>query len=284
VERPDVKPIKGMKAMHSFVGLPNDEVMLCELSCGCPTCISGGEGELNDPECRNHKGRRPLPRRRKVRLEANAAGETRNAMRAELDVPLDALEGLKKGDMALVDVEKADRMVYQPENHGRYERGWDCRGRYRRAEVAEDPPADVQRLREVRRLSRLPLMKVFWAVEEEAESDYSFSSGEECQDGKGQPVGWKDCKSQRNRVCEKKHYYEVDISRFRLSIKARDTREGRFRLNPDEMEAIDEILDELALAHPFEFGEWPPFLALLIVRSYYLIVFIHLTKGQRFLL
>jgi len=264
--RPDVKGVKGVKGMHMFRGKPGEKIQMNMLSCTCLRCANGGDGNADDPACRNHKQQRPSAITRTMRLEANAARSTRNAAKAAMDIAIDALEGSKAGDLLLIYVKKGDRKVYRPEDYGRFEKAWDCRGRYRLAQLVETP--DLQSLRAAsRRLVRPPSIKLFFADEHEPENEYCFPSLAFCHaPGDENPRPWNNCGGGGERTCPLKHYYEREIwdvrlvlgpitSRVRGMSTDATTQAVNIRLAEDEIEAVDEILDDLAETYPTEFGE-----------------------------
>jgi hypothetical protein len=264
-ERPDLIAVRGLKAMHMFRGKAGDKIQMNKLSCCCPTCMKGGDGNAEDPACRNHKQQRPPAVTRNMRTEANAAAATRSAARAAMDYAVSALEGSRAGDLVLIYVMREDRKVYIPEDHRRFEKAWNCRGRYRLAQLVEDINLDVI---DTRRLVRPPKIKLFLPDEEEPENEYCFPSPDFCHGpnpNEKKPVPWNQCQGGGERTCHLKHYYEKDLCDVRLSLGPIEGRRGtstdttshalRITLTEDEMEGIDDILDDLADTYPMEFGE-----------------------------
>ena len=255
--RPPVKlPSGGMNSMFSFIGRPNKSVEMCEGSCTCLTCLGLAYGP-GGPDCRKHGGKIPQSFLEQMELEGQAAREVRTAARLALDKGKEVLEGLSCGALVVIYVEPKDRRLYAPGDHGRWERAWDCQGRYRLAQLAEPPPA-IQRSR----VTRPSSIKVFLADEEEPEHEYSFPSPDSCLDEEGNVVMYDNCQAEGTRTCEKKHCYEVPVTKLRLALGPRraSRRRGvgirqaeRYRLTPEEIEAVDDIMIELAEAFPHDF-------------------------------
>ena len=129
-------------------------------------------------------------------------------------------------------------------------------------------PCDLGNSPEAIKASRRPTraaatkVKVFLSVEEVPEQEYSFPSAETCMNEEGRVLSFSDCPGEV--VCEKKHYYEVEVGHIRMAIQRRQrvsTERGlpdvfrveRYRLSEEEIEAIDDLLEELATAFPHDY-------------------------------
>ena len=254
--RPSLKRVVGMKSFHSFIGRRGGMVEMCELSCYCPTSFTSAEGPP-DPTCRTLTGERPEPRLVPMTRITEAARDVRDAARAGIECAMEVLGEATPGDLLLVYVPPSDRREYPPMTP-MFEKAWNCQGRYRLAQLVELP--DLDDINNSRRPTRAAAtkIKVFLSVEEVPEQEYGFPSGETCMNHEGRVVSYSDCPGEV--VCEKKHYYEVEVGHVRMAIQRRNRvntergppellRAERYRLSEEEIEAMDDILEEFATAY-----------------------------------
>jgi len=163
------------------------------------------------------------------------------------------------GDLLLVYVPPTERREYPPTT-AMFEKAWNCQGRYRLAQLVEQPDLEATMASTNRPPTRAAAtkIKVFLAEEEVPEQD--FLSAETCRNHEGRVLSYSDCPGEV--VCERKHYnYEVDV---RMLIQRRQRvntdrglpellRAERYRLSEEEIEFIDDILEDLATAFPLDF-------------------------------
>ena len=251
--RPSVKRVVGMKSFHSFIGRPGGMVEVCELSCYCPSSFTSSDGPP-DPTCRTVTGERPPPRLIPMTKITEAAREVRDTARAGIECAMEVLGEASPGDLLPVYVPPNARREYSPTT-AMYERAWDCQGRYRLAQLVELP--DLEAIVTSKRPTRAAAtkVKVFLPVEEVPEQEYSFPSGETCQNHEGRVLSFSDCPGEV--VCERKHYYEVEVGHVRMAIQRLQLpgllRAERYRLSEEEIEAIDDLLEELAMTFPHDY-------------------------------
>ena len=139
--RPSVKRVVGMKSFHSFLGRPGGMVEACELSCYCPSSFTSFFGP-HHPTCPTITGERPQTRLVPMTRITEAAREVRDAAKAGIECAMEVLGEATAGDLLLVYVPPTERREYPPTT-AMFEKAWNCQGRYRLAQLVEQPDLEA---------------------------------------------------------------------------------------------------------------------------------------------